>query len=183
MEVTSDASGSYGCGALSIMHGWFQLKWPNSWDTVDITVKEMVPVIVAAALWGHKWRHTCIRFCCDNMAVVSILKSHTSHNYLLMHLIQCLMFYSAFFGFNFVAEHIPGLSNTAADAISHNISLFTSLFPQVPQVPIPEPVVELLVVKWPDWGSSAWTQLFWTSLQRASPSQPGQCTGQGGAGT
>ena len=31
--------------------GWFQVQWPEEWNEVDISVKEMVPVI-AAALWG-----------------------------------------------------------------------------------------------------------------------------------
>ena len=31
VEVTSDASGSFGCGAFLPHHGWFQLTWPDSW--------------------------------------------------------------------------------------------------------------------------------------------------------
>lgn len=38
-EVTSDASGSYGCGAFSSEHTWFQLKWPDSWLPVQLQPK------------------------------------------------------------------------------------------------------------------------------------------------
>ena len=37
--VTSDASGSWGCGAFSSANCWFQLTWPVSWSSVHITVK------------------------------------------------------------------------------------------------------------------------------------------------
>ena len=50
----------------------FQLAGPVSWDSIDISVKELVPVVVTAALWEEKWRqrHVCTHS--DNMAVVSV---------------------------------------------------------------------------------------------------------------
>lgn len=56
ITVTSDASGSFGCGAFCVPYGWFQIKWPPSWQSTHITVKELVPVVVAAAVWGSQWR-------------------------------------------------------------------------------------------------------------------------------
>lgn len=35
-EVISDASGSFGCGAFSIPHGWFLLEWPESWQLLSL---------------------------------------------------------------------------------------------------------------------------------------------------
>ncbi len=46
----SDASGSWGCGAYQHIPLWFQLVWPNHWLEEHIAAKEMVPVVVAAAL-------------------------------------------------------------------------------------------------------------------------------------
>lgn len=44
-----------------------------------------------------------------------------------MHLLQCLVFYAASFGFHFLAEHVSGPISTATDAISrNNIQLFLS---------------------------------------------------------
>ena len=164
-EVTSDASGAYGCGAFSSSHGWFQLQWPDSWSPINIAVKELVPIVMAAAIWGHHWQRSCVRFRSDNMAVVNILNSRTSKDQLLMHLLRCLVFYSAFFRFQFVAEHVPGILNVAADAISrNNLPLFFSIFPQIPRVAIPQSVLDLLVTRRPNWGSRDWTRLFVCSL-------------------
>ena len=40
----SDASGSWGCSALSHILHWFQVQWPESWRQCHIVAKEMVPV-------------------------------------------------------------------------------------------------------------------------------------------
>ena len=43
------ASGSWGCGAYAGPH-WFMLKWAGPISECHITVKEMVPIVIAAAL-------------------------------------------------------------------------------------------------------------------------------------
>jgi len=48
--LTSDASGSWGCGALSSGGCWFQLQWPEAWADVHITVKELLPVVIGVAI-------------------------------------------------------------------------------------------------------------------------------------
>ena len=47
--VTSDPSGSWGCGAYSGSQ-WFQLQWNDNLLNKLIAVKEMVPIIIAAAI-------------------------------------------------------------------------------------------------------------------------------------
>jgi len=78
-----------------------------------------------------------------------------------MHLLRCVVFYTAVFHFNFVGEHVAGIRNTAADALSqNNLALFSSLLPQVSEVPILQPVLELLellVNVRPNLGSHDWT--------------------------
>ena len=142
VEVVSDASGTFGCGAFSPNLGWFQLRWPESWHSVNIAAKELVPIVIASALWGHHWTHTGVCFKSDNMAVVALLKTRTSPDQLLMHLLRCLTFYAAYYKFEVRAAHVPGVLNTAADAISrNNISLFLSLVPQSQQISIPDIIV------------------------------------------
>ena len=75
--VTSDASGSWGCGAYS-GSSWFMLKWVGSISESHITVKELVPVVISAAIWGHTWQGKSEQIHCDNMAVVSIVNQGTS---------------------------------------------------------------------------------------------------------
>ena len=43
--IASDASGSWGCGAFNSLPvtELFQLRWPDSWSSVHITAKELVP--------------------------------------------------------------------------------------------------------------------------------------------
>ena len=184
LDVTSDASGSFGCGAFSQDHGWFQLEWPESWKSTNIAAKELVPVVVAAAIWGPCWYKKCIRFRTDNMAVVDVIRTRTARDPLLIHLVRCLVFYAAFYNFDCTAEHLPGEHNLAADALSrNNLALFSSLTPQMPPFTIPQPVLDLLVEIRPNWGSRAWTDLFKNSLIRASPSPPTQSTNAGGAVT
>ena len=55
VHVVSDASGSFGCGAILLHLQWLQVEWPSSWSNVDISVKELVPIVVAAAVWGRLW--------------------------------------------------------------------------------------------------------------------------------
>ena len=127
-QKLSDASGAFGCGAFSLSQGWFQIIWPQHWQSIHITAKELLPIVVAAAVWGHTWQRQRICFRTDNMAVVELLKSRTSRDSSLMHLLRCLHFYAAFFRFNFECRHLPGNLNTAADAISCNsIPLFILL--------------------------------------------------------
>ena len=171
VHVHSDASGSFGCGALLTQSSWFQLRWPHSWDSIDITTKELLPVVLAAAVWGREWRHQSVCFHTDNMGVVAILQKRSARHPVALHLLRCLYFYAAFFRFDYVAHHVPGVVNVAADAISrNNLTLFSSLFPQAMQVSIPQPLQDLLVVQRPDWGSRHWTSLFASTLQ--TPSLP-----------
>ena len=179
VHVYSDAAGSYGCGAVAKALGWFQAKWPQSWEAMDISAKELVPVVVAAALWGSRWggQHVC--FHSDNMAVVSVLTTGTARSAPLMHLLRCFSFFSAYFCFSFSAKHIPGVMNAAADALSRNhLDLFYTLVPQVNQFKIPACLMDLLVNTMPDWGSAAWTKLFTDSLAEVLPARHSPVTRQ-----
>ena len=73
--ITSDASGSWGCGAFSSLGEWFQLKWPESWKELNITVKGLLPVVLRVALWGVHWHDSTIRCRCDNAAVVILVRA------------------------------------------------------------------------------------------------------------
>ena len=164
-HIFTDASGSFGCGGVLMPSAWFQLRWPESWSEVDIVVKELVPIVVAAAIWGRHWSRSHVCFHSDNMAVVAILQSSSPRGELVLHLIRCLYFYAAIYQFDYSAEHVPGVLNVAADALSrNNFVLFSSLLPQASQCHIPTQLTELLINQHPDWGSQQWTALFVASL-------------------
>ena len=63
------ASGSWGCGAFC-GEDWFQLQWPESLQDYQITVKELIPIVLAAAVWGKDWLGKNVMAYCDNSAVV-----------------------------------------------------------------------------------------------------------------
>uniref|UniRef100_A0A1X7TP25 Reverse transcriptase domain-containing protein n=1 Tax=Amphimedon queenslandica TaxID=400682 RepID=A0A1X7TP25_AMPQE len=97
---------------------WWQL-FVSHWNGVsmlcdpkhskaDIQVKELIPVVIAAALFGRSWRGKLIVFSVDNQAVVHILNNTHSKESHLMHLIRLLAFYASYYDFWFRAEHIPG---------------------------------------------------------------------------
>ena len=109
--VTSDASDRWGCGAFWKSH-WFQLKWPESLPQYHITVKELIPVVIAATVWGQAWQSTHIRIHSDNSAIVTIINGGYSH------LMRCLHFLVAHYNFRLSAEHIRGILNEGADALS-----------------------------------------------------------------
>ena len=56
VEIWSDAFGSWGCGALWGTQ-WFQVAWCEwpGFVTASIAAKELLPIIVATAIWGSGW--------------------------------------------------------------------------------------------------------------------------------
>ena len=85
-KVTSDASGSWGCGAF---HGasWFQIQWDELSIHLNIMVKELIPIVLGAAIWGPLWTGMSILEHCDGQGVVEILKRRSCKDQEAMHLL------------------------------------------------------------------------------------------------
>ena len=94
--VTSDASGFWGCGAWHDRQ-WFQLEWDERTVNWHIAAKELVPIIMAAVLWGQKWKGNRVVARCDNTAVVTVLNSRYAKDVVLMRMLSCLFFVEAHF--------------------------------------------------------------------------------------
>ena len=90
----TDASGSWGCGDILSEHPfhWFQLAWPAHWSNYHIAAKELVPVVIAAALWGPQWAGRRVLFRSDNQSVVAAVNSGSSRDHTMAHLLRCLFF-------------------------------------------------------------------------------------------
>ena len=163
--LTSDASGGWGCGAHAGTK-WFALPWSGSVQESHITVKELVPIVIAALIWGHEWKGETILARCDNAVVVAIVNSGSSRNPQAMHLRRCLAFLTARMDFTVRATHIRGINNVAADALSSdNSQLFHSCCLQAePQGAVVSPeVLDVVLLREPDWMAKDWTRL-WTSM-------------------
>ncbi len=156
--VYTDASGGWGCGATDGVN-WLQCAWEESWTTINIATKELVPIILAVGTWGQKWKNVHVRFRSDNMAVVEVLKARTSRDPIMMHLLRCLHFLCAVHDVRISASHIAGVDNIEADALSrNNRNLFFVSSPKASRHPTPvtPQLWSLVVAERPDWLSGTW---------------------------
>ena len=102
----------------------------------------------------------------DNAAVVAIINLGSSKNSVAIQLRRCLGFIAANWNFHMLASHIKGVDNILADALSRdNLSLFRSRYPRANSSPaiIPEAVLDLLLLREPDWTCKRWTSQ-WSSI-------------------
>ena len=168
-SFASDASGSIGCGAIWAS-SWFQFKWAEAEGVQfhelggdSITFKELLPIVLAVAVWGPLWRDSSVLVYCDNQGAVSVVNSGYSRVPRIMHLLRCLFFIRARFNVELIASHIPGKVNCLADAISRD--QLAVLFSQVPSAlwnlcQLPTPLVSLLLDQHLDWTSHNWRASF-----------------------
>ena len=134
---------------------------------MNIAAKELLPLVVAVAIWGPYCRASRVTFYSDNAAVVQALESRSAKDPALA---RCLFFYLAHFEIAYRAFHIAGKSNRAADALSRDrMPDIFSIFPQAPQFPsgIPQPLLDMLLDTSLSWTSKLWRALFRDSLLRA----------------
>ena len=100
----------------------------------------MAPIVLAAAVWGQHWPGKSVLFCCDNDAVVVILRKGSANDENLLHSLRCLAFLAAHYDFIFTAQHLPGKHNQAAYALSRGRTEYLcSLCPQANKEPMPLP--------------------------------------------
>ena len=86
MPRVTGGRGAYG------RSGWFKSPWSAEWLTVNITAKEMVPVVLAIALWGEALKTLHIQVHSDNMAVVEVIKARTSRDSNMISILQQYMY-------------------------------------------------------------------------------------------
>lgn len=162
LQMASDASGSWGCGAWHGTH-WFQLPWDHRSAVLPIMAKELLAALLACAVWGSSWSHHCVTVLCDNQAVVACLRSRSCHDHHIMHMLRTLAFIEASFAFTIIPQYISTSDNHLADDLSRNcLFSFLSKVPHADQVatPLPMLLVELLLDPSLDWTSPQWHRQF-----------------------
>ena len=145
----TDAAGSSGYGAI---YGkkWFYGSFPDSWKKANIVFLELFPIVIALMTWGHLWKNHSIVFCTDNQALVAIINKQSSKHLSVMFLVRKLVLQSLSMNIHFLAQHVPGQSNSLADALSRfQVSRFRRLAPHAEEVPteLPEALQPLTFCK------------------------------------
>ena len=165
VSVTSDASGSWGCGAW-YGNKWFQLEWNRDSQSLDISAKELIPILIAAVVWGDSWQGCKVKAHCDNQAVVAVLNSRYSKDQVLMQMLRCLFFIEAKRQFKLTAVHVPGVHNDLADDLSRNrLSTFLAKKPDADCTTIiPVSLLQWLTNSKLEWTSPVWMQQFTTFM-------------------
>ena len=179
-EVTSDASGAWGCGAW---HGsaWFQLPLDERAANLSIAAKELVPIVLACAAWGRDWQACRVRCRCDNQVVVAALGSRSSRDPGVMHLLRCLVFVEAQLSCHLVGDYIDTHANHLADDLSRNRLLsFLSKVPWADKHPSPFPgeLLDLLLDPNANWVSPLWRRRFSATFNQGWQPPPTGHTGQ-----
>lgn len=176
----TDASGSWGCGAIW-SPWWLQCPWGNLWEGENIALKELLPIALAVGGWGRYWMQKHILVLCDNMAVVEVFRSRTSHHKTIMHLLRCLHFLETLWQISLQVKHIAGAKNIAADAISRNsIQALRRAAPGTAELPtaIPHCLWDILTNDI-DWTSPRWKPRQKSYLQAVLPPPQQGCMSQG----
>ena len=150
-SVTSDAAGSVGFGAY-VGREWFAEKWPPGVEIIDISTKEMIPIVIAADIWGKCWERRRILFRTDNQAVLSTLKSGLCRDRHLAFCLRELAIRAVLGNFTFSAVFVPGKVNKAADSLSRfRFKEFRSLVPHADSAGAEIPHLLLHKLLFPPW--------------------------------
>ena len=167
ITLTSDASGSWGCGAFYDSR-WFHFQWNSRLTHLPIATKEMIPIIISAAIFGGHWSGKIVHFHTDNMAVVHVVNALFCKDSHLMHLVRLLVFFASYHNFWFFASHIAGKNNIAADSLSrNNLSIFFTQVPLASRIPTRIPQSLLTIISQNiTWTSMSWTKLFIATLHQ-----------------
>ena len=144
--LTSDASGTWGCGARGSGSNWSGQRSGESLTSPS-----------------RNYYLSAVKCRCDNAAVVAIVNSGTSRCERAMHLLRSAFFFQAKYDVIAWAEHIPGVENQSAYVLSRNNHYrFLSQNPEARRQPkvIPPELVRALVLQCPDWTSQNWINVL-----------------------
>ena len=142
LQLFTDASSSNGFGILLgqrwTMGTWSELGISPSYRIISLL--EFFPIVVAMSLFGESLRNARLVIRCDNEAVVHIINKRSSADLGISCLLRQFVLLCLQFNTRFLAVHVPGARNAAADALSRGkIALFRSLCPLASDAPVALP--------------------------------------------
>ena len=138
-----------GYGAIFKSH-WFSGAWSAEQSPLSIAYRELLPIVLAAYLWGPQWASQRVEFLCENESVVAVLKSGTSRDKSPMVFLRYLTMLAIRHSFSFTASSVPGKDNQVADALSRfQFERFGCLVPHADATPSPIPASLLAALQIP----------------------------------
>ena len=141
-QLFTDAS-DHGYGAYWAGR-WLSGSWSLPQRRRDIQWRELYAVLVAATAWGAHWARKRLLVHCDNQAVVHIWHTGTTKHKALMCLVRALFYVAASNNFTVLLQHIAGVDNGIADALSRSqFCRFRSLAPEANPDPTPIPAMSI----------------------------------------
>lgn len=137
-QLFTDASHlGYGC----YWQGhWISRSWNRRQVAHDIQWKELFAVLLAAMAWDPQWSCKRLLVHCNNNAVVNIWHTGTTKHPACMHLVCTLFLTAATYNFILLMQHILGVDNSIADALSQ-FHRFCELAPEADPNPKPTSVI------------------------------------------
>lgn len=123
LNLFTDSAGGIhgGCGCY-YEGNWAYFGWPVHWrqsDIIhDITLLELIPIVLAFHIWAPRLANSKIVLRVDNMSLVYILNCKSSRNKRVMHLLRPLVLQAMIHNIRFKAVHVLGVDNKIADSIS-----------------------------------------------------------------
>lgn len=140
------------------------------WNDKSIVTKEVLPILLAVAMWGLFWLGNRVLVHCDNMAVMNIMSSNTSKDKTIIHLLRgytlsvhtTISTYElhTFRGLKLYLQ-MPYLKQSAGILMENPKA-------NKEPTPIPELLSTVLVSIQPDWLSKTWRESLAISLSIAS---------------
>ncbi len=139
LNLCSDASKlGFGC---TYKNQWVQCTWPEEWTkNYDINFLELYAILVALTVWGSHLKNSTVRFYCDNLPSVEILRKQSSDSPLMMCLVRHIVLTCMVHNILLAPRHIVGVNNILCDRISRfkcNSSLLQEYGMNQSPVPIP----------------------------------------------
>ena len=89
--------------------------WPVKWQSKNITIRELYPIVLALKLWGSAIENKCIVCHTVNGAVVHIINNQTCQDEEIMQLVREMVVTLTQRNILFRAVHIKGILNLTAD--------------------------------------------------------------------
>ena len=118
-EVFSTDECLTGCGGLFDVY-YFHAVFPSfiSEQTLDISLLELLTIVIALKLWGARWAGLRLTVRCDNEAAVTVVNTGRCRNSFMNSCLREICYIAAIYEFEVRAVHVPGVFNKLADVLS-----------------------------------------------------------------